>query len=103
VDEFHRSGELHMCIAGIAILAGRRQSYNGPQALAAGINQMLPDLRDQSDFASHPGMDDLVNPGQIGAGQSRQPLDGAYTGWQRGGFPHIRVHSGLPPIFVTAF
>ncbi len=65
VHELHARREPHMTVAAIAAELGRGERQHGPQALAAGIDEMPGKLGDQLDIRSRPVEDDAVDMGHV--------------------------------------
>jgi len=72
VNKFDRGGEADMVVAAIVAQARAGQCEQGPQALAAGCDQMSGELWDQRHFRLHMVDDELVDPRQIGRTQIAQ-------------------------------
>ena len=83
VDELDGGGEIDVLVAGVAAHPGGGEGQHGPQPLAARIDQVPGQVRDQVDRAAHAGMDHLVGRGHVGCDQRVQPFDGrnAVRGW----------------------
>ena len=61
MNELDRGGEADMALAAIAAHAGRQQRQDRPHALAAGLRQVLGQLRDQRHLALHALDDQTVD------------------------------------------
>ena len=76
MNELYRSGEIDVFVAGVATHAGRRESQHWSQPLAAGIDQVSCQIRDEAHGTSHAAMDQLVRRGHVGCDKRMQPFDG---------------------------
>ena len=70
VHELDAGRELDVAIAGIAEHLGRGERQHRAQALAAGRDQVVGDLRDHLDVGAGLGQDQFVDPAHVGRGQS---------------------------------
>ncbi len=75
VHELDRCRELDVAVAGIAEHLRGGERHHRPQALAAGRDQMVGDLRDHLDVGAGLGQDQLVDAAHVGRGQRDQIRD----------------------------
>ncbi len=78
VHELDRGGELDVAVAAIAGEPRHREREHRPQPLAAGIDQVVGDLRDHRHFGSGPRQDRAVDAFHVGCDQVDQGVD---RGW----------------------
>ena len=75
VNELDRRGQLDMAVAAIAAGMGGGEGEHGPQALAAGFDQMPRQVGDQLHGRAHALEDELVAGLHVGGDQGVQALD----------------------------
>jgi hypothetical protein len=74
VDEFHRRRQFHRAVDIAADKTRRRYRQERTKTLAAGLDQMVRQGRDDAYPALHARRDQGVDAGHIGAGQPRQSV-----------------------------
>jgi hypothetical protein len=80
VHELHRGRELDVAVAGVAGEPCQRQREYWPQPLAAGIDQVVGDLRDHRHLRAGARQNDAVDALHVGGNPIEQWIDRGLTG-----------------------
>jgi len=99
---FHRRGELDAAIAVAAHQAGGGHGEQGAKALAAGLDEVIGERRDDADRALHARGDEGVDRRHIARRERHEAIDGARpTGDDEFGCVHEPCSALLPGTMVA--